>query len=311
MPLDSGLFVLVCSLFFVFLALLKQNVLVFVSQNMDGTRMNLEQRALFRAYDVDYNGVIDQDEFLLIATNMIPKTEVEVKKEPDLEETYMLLSVTFEGTPELPFIKKEVEFLTSTLSIFIPKILDLGYNWVIYEGFRTPLTSYYSTQIRPAFSHYPIYQLFSEIHWNVVLDTHYRPPITSAIVSALSDSHVRINFLVRVEYQLSVPLATPSWLVPCDPCPEGQCDKSQCEVMGEAVFSLEDMMLDYFSVRCGGATCTNPRNTVSINNVGSVYKYKIKQGQVVSVPLTRDTGVSYQWHKELREWIDVLQESTS
>ena len=75
MALDSGIFVLVCSLFFVFLALLKQNVLVFVSQNLDGRNMTPQQRALFEAYDIDYNGVIDQDEFLLIAANVLPKNE--------------------------------------------------------------------------------------------------------------------------------------------------------------------------------------------------------------------------------------------
>ena len=312
MPLDSGIFVLVCALFFVFLALLKQNVLIFVSQNLDGRNMSQEERALFAAYDLDYNGVIDQDEFLIIAANVLPRGEDHDKSnEPDLDETYINILTDFKGNAGFPAVNKETQFTISTFSLFIPKVVELGYSWVLYEGIRTPITAYYATPIRPVFPHYPIYQLFSEIHRNAVLDTHFRTPVSSALVTGISDSHFRVNFVISVEFQLAVPLDQPSWAVLCDPCESETCDKSECEVAGEAIFTLDTHLLEYFLVKCGGVKCSNPGNNVKIENQGGAYRYKIHHNKVVTFPVGQEVGVSYKWHQEVENWMRVLNESNT
>lgn len=312
MALDSGIFVLVCSLFFVFLALLKQNVLVFVSQNLDGRRnMTPQQRALFEAYDIDNNGVIDQDEFLLIASNVLPQSEDSGDNfEPNLDETYLKILINFEGNTDFPSVNKEIEFSTSTFSLFIPSEVVLGFSWVLYEGSRTAPTAYYSSPVRSVFAHYPLYQLFRHIHWNAVFDTNYRAPVSYALVTGISDSHFRVNFIISVEYQLAVPLNKPSWFVLCDPCEDGTCDRSQCELVGEAIFTLDTQLLEYFVVQCGGSQCNDPGNKVKISNQGVAYRYKIQHNKVVTFPVSEEVGVSYEWHQVLDEWVKVLKDST-
>lgn len=312
MPLDSGIFVLVCALFFVFLALLKQNVLIFVSQNLDGRNMSQEERALFAAYDLDYNGVIDQDEFLIIAANVLPgRDEYEKGNEPNLDETYINILTDFKGNTVFPARTKETKFTLSTFSLFIPTTVELGYSWVLYEGTRTPISAYYATPVRSIFPHYPLYQLFSQIHRNAVLDTHYRTPVSSALVTGISDSHYRVNFVISVEYQVAVPLDRPSWFVLCDPCEGKSCDKSLCEVAGEAIFTLDTHRLEYFVVRCGGMKCDNPGNNFIMKNQGGAFRYKIQQDKVVRFPLGQELGVSFEWHQQLDNWMRVLNESNT
>ena len=297
MALDGGLTVLVCSIFFVFLALLKQNVLIFVSHNLDHRPLiSPSQKKLFQSFDVDSNGIIDQDEFLFIAKTFDIEDGSEFK-EPELDEIYTNISFKFAGSSDLPASDKEVVFNTKTFSVFQPPSLSLGHNWHIYKGLKTSPLKHFSSPIRPNYAHYPLYQIVSLIHWNVVFNTPSQTPISSAIVTGISDTHVRISFNINVEFQLNTPPSPPLWYTPCQTC------GTRCHLVGVAVYTLPELVLDYFEITCGSRASCN-ENEVLFRSVGGPYEYKIQKTRLVAVPLSSenvDYGVSYAWQEEIVE----------
>ena len=319
MGLDSGLTVLVCSIFFVFLALLKQNVLIFVSQNLDKRSvLKADQKALFSAYDLDQNGIIDQDEFYNIAKRLLPDEEP-VPPEPELNQIYLDVEIKYSGDSHLRAISKKVTFREEHFKSFIPDTATLGNSWDLYSAHQTIAGQYFAYPVRPTHPTFPLHSIFSHIHWNPLFKTRYLPAGGSAIVTALSDSHVRVNFIVTVEYQLKHPPSSPTWLVPCNPHPEKQCGAQGgdgegeatcniCPLIGEVILSLDSSTLERFEIRCG---CKEAGGEVEVRSIGGSYQYKIQQNMLTALPVGTREGLSYSWYSELEDWQSVLVESDS
>ena len=303
MALDSGLTVLVCSIFFVFLSLLRQNVLIFVSHNLDHRPLiTPSQKQLFRSFDVDSNGIIDQDEFFFIAKIFHVDDESEVP-EAKLDEIFINIRLNYAGSSVFPAAEKEAAFKTRTFSMFHPRLLSLGHSWSVYKGVKSSPHQHYSSPIRPNYSHYPLYQILAMLHWNVIFNTPSQTAITAAIVTGISDTHVRIGFMISAEYQVSTPPNPPVWFTPCHVNPS---ESGDCHLVGQAVFNLSDMVLEYFELSCR-EECAG--DVLQIRSVGGPYEYKIQQNKLAAVPLTHenvDGGVSYAWHEELPGWTDIL-----
>ena len=318
--------VFLSSIFFVFLALLKQNVFIFVTTNLKDPHFTQNEKRIFSAFDFDKNNVLDSDEVKVLAS-VITSFPTPSSEESEVGVEY--LDVRFETNTsnfkhhlcageninclakfnhiDMPSRNKTKTYHVTDLDIFKPKTVKIGETWTLYVGSKLDKDlRYFNYPIKKSKPHYILKDLLSSFHWNVMFDLHRGQSLSAAMITGISRTNVRVNLIITAQFQLNNPPNPAVWLSP------GEC------FIGEIVYSRDLTSVSHVHVRNRGAliyegdeghTYTDMNGKLEVSSVTSSYRYEIQRTKLEVIKSPSEH--SDKWVETVSEWETILRKKYS